>query len=212
MSLHLLERSKAIQWESTVVLVLGAILISAFTINDINFHGHYVGKLIELCYPENQSHECTEFRKHLGVSMTAHTELGNQYWQDQQWQVWFVGIMMFWFRMSIAIILHKKTVYKIKSFTIIMAVIYGIIGSTLFLFGVLDSLYYVYQKENIPDTLSWLDGTGVFQETKKFFGDPTHVEFEDLIATNIIGILLILGFIFVGMLTMAVSKSERAIA
>src|SRR3990167_2943143 len=209
---QLVTRTVAIQWEAIVVIILGIYIIGNLTWSDILFHDSYVLPIIAECYETNQSTFCQDMREKLGCGLTEQLCLGNKYWDIQKWQVFFVGSLMFAFRIGIAIVLHVRTVYKVRPFTIFMALIYGIVGANLFLFGVLDSLYFVFQEKGIPDTLPWLAGNGVFQETQKWFGDPNEVDQKDLIATNIVGFVLIIGFIFLGMFVMYISHSSRAIA
>ena len=209
---QLVTRTVAIQWEAVVVIILGIWIIINVADTDIKFHGNYVGKLIEMCHKNNQSVECNEFREHLGVPMTAQIELGDKYWQELNEEPIWIGITMFGFRMGTALLLHFQTVYKIRPFTIMMAVLYGIIGAILFNFGLVDSLYYILQGQEIPDTLPWLDGAGVFTTMKEWYGDPLHVDQKELITANIIGIGIIGIFIFMAMLVMYFSHSQRAIA
>jgi hypothetical protein len=57
-------------------------------------------------------------------------------------------------------------------------------------------LYYVFQFEPIPDQLGWLDGAGVFIESKAWFGDPDIVDKADLFATNLVGIGILVSLVF----------------
>lgn len=209
---QLVTRTVAIQWEAIVVIILGIWIIINVADTDIKFHGNYVGKLIEICNPSNQSDECTAFREHLGVPMTAQIELGNKYWQELNEEPIWIGVTMFGFRFGMAIMLHFQTIYKIKPFSIMMAILYGIIGAVLFYFGLVDTLYYVLQGQDIPQTLPWLDGAGVFTELKTWYGDPLHVDQKDLVVANILGTSIIGTFIFSAMLVMYVTGSRRAIA
>ena len=209
---HLVTRTIAIQWEAVIVIGLGIWIIINVADTDIKFHGNYVGKLIEICHKNNQSDECNEFREHLGVPMTAQIELGDKYWKELNEEPIWIGLTMFGFRIGTALLLHFQTVYKIRPFTIMMAILYGIIGAVLFYFGLVDTLYYILQGKEIPSQLPWLDGVGIFQTTKEWYGDPLHVDLKDLMIANMIGISIIGIFIFSAMLTMYFSRSTRAIA
>jgi len=81
-----------------------------------------------------------------------------------------------------------------------MAIFWGLAGSLFFVFGFVDSLYFLAQGEDAPDELAWLNNAGIFVETRSFTGDPMIVEKEDLYLTNALGILIILSFLVILMI------------
>ena len=78
-----------------------------------------------------------------------------------------------------------------------MAFFWGLAGSVFFLFGFVDTMYFLAQGMDAPEELAWLNNAGIFSETKTFTGDPTIVEKEDLYLTNILGIVIIVVFLLV---------------
>ena len=85
---------------------------------------------------------------------------------------------------------------RIRITSILIALVWGASASTLFLFGILDTFYYVFQEDSIPDQLAWLNNVGVFTETKSFTGDPLIVDKADLFITNLIGIGILISLVF----------------
>ena len=78
-----------------------------------------------------------------------------------------------------------------------MAVFYGVVGSGIFFFGYVDTFYYIFQNEDIPNELGWLNEVGVFAEAKVWTGDPNIVEKEDLFLVNILGLVVLGTFAFI---------------
>ena len=77
---------------------------------------------------------------------------------------------------------------KIRPVTILVALIWGLTASGLFLFGFLDFLYYELRAMDVPEQLPWLNNTGLFAYTQSYFGEPNTVDIQDLIATMLIGV------------------------
>jgi len=210
---NLITRSKPVLIEGAFIIAIGFLLVGNTTITDIVFHDNYVLPAIGTCYPENQEAFCVDIRKRMGLVPTAHLEIGDFYWNELARQAVFIGVIMFAIRMGIGAFLQIQQLRRIRLSTILMAVTWGVVGSGLFLFGFVDTLYYVFQGEDAPDTLAWLNSAGIFEQTREFTGDPNLVEIEDLYLTNILGILVIGAFLFVTMVAYANSgMSNRGIA
>jgi len=213
MEQSLIQASKPILLEGVIVIFLGLFIVSMFTVLDIRFHDFYVREVVAFCFPENQDQFCTNIRAKHNVGNTAQIDIGNVYWQLLAQTAVFIGILMFTFRMIIAFMLQQTHMHRIRIHTIFMAIMWGLVGSTFFLTGILDTLYYWFQGEDIPTELAWLSGAGLFQETKSWTGDPDIVEIQDLYLTNLVG-LAVIGFIwFITMISFANSGlSKRRIA
>lgn len=210
---ELIKKSSPILIEGVFILLIGFIIVANTTTTDIVLHDNYVLPIISHCFPENQDDFCTSIRQQMGLPNNAQLDLGNIYWQELARQAVFIGVILFLIRIAIGFFLQIQGVRKIRFTTLLMALFWGLVGSTLFLFGFLDTLYYVFQFEVMPDTLAHLNNAGLFQETRSFTGDPNVVEAEDLILTNILGLVIILSFLFVIMLVFAnMPQSRRGIA
>jgi len=195
MSLELYEQAKPVWREGILALLLGAIMVSSLTSTDISFHGDYVLIIESWCHPDNQDGFCTEFREQHNLGMTDQSNIGNKYWDQLLGQALSLFAIMFIFRMAVGWLLQVGARKKIRITTVLIALVWGASASTLFMFGVLDTLYFVFQGQEIPDTLQWLNGAGIFTETKTWFGDATIVEKTDLFATNLTGIGILLSLV-----------------
>lgn len=212
MSGSLINGSKPVLLEGFLVILIGLLIIWNITTTDIEFHGKYVGFLIEQCHPENHDKLCDDFREHLGVPNDAQMQLGDAYWSELARQAFTVGVTMAAIRFSFAYILHKAHIQKIRSSSILMAVMYGVVGYGLFIFGTLDLMYFVFQSQTIPTNLNWLDHAGIFEITKAWTGDKTTVDASDLYLTNLTGFILIGIVLLSTMFAFKESGMKKAIA
>lgn len=187
----LVETSKPIFIEGIIAVVLGFAMVFSITATDISFHDDYVKIILSWCHPDNQDAFCTNFREIHGLSDTEQSGIGNKYWNRLLGQAVEVFGIMFLVRMAFGFLMQIGVRKKIRVTTFLMAIIWGASATTLFMFGVLDTMYFVFQNIPIPDTLDWLNGAGVFTESKMWFGDPEIVDKEDLFATNIVGIAIL---------------------
>ena len=192
-----IQRSTPVFMEGTIVIIIGLLIVANVTLTDITFHDFYVLPAIETCYAENQDPFCQNLRERHGLPSDAQLEIGNIYWNELARQGMFIGFILFAFRMFIGWMLQYARIRKIRMATILMAIFWGMTGTAIFLFGFVDTLYYVIQGDNFPNELAWLNNAGLFTESKAWFGDPTIVEKEDLFATNIVGLVIIGGFLLV---------------
>lgn len=195
MSLELVGKAKAVYYEGLIAIGIGFMIILSFTVTDVSFFDDYVLEVLSWCYAENQDKFCQNFRESHNLSLTEQDAIGNKYWARLAGQAIEIFFIMFVVRMSFGVMLWKMGIRKIRITTVIMALIWGASAITLFMFGVLDTFYYILQGESIPAELGWLDKAGVFHYTKEWFGDPEHVDKEDLFATNIVGIAILIGLV-----------------
>jgi len=209
----IIKKSQPILIEGIFIFLLGFIIVANTTTTDIVLHDNYVLPIISHCFPENQDDFCTQLRIDMGVGKNAQLDLGNIYWQELARQAVFIGVILFLIRIAIGFFLQIQGVRRVRFTTILMALFWGVVGSTLFLFGFLDTLYFVLQGEDMPSELRWLDNAGIFTETRMFTGTVDHVERDDLILTNILGLVVIFSFLFVIMLVYSnMPQSRRGIA
>ncbi len=179
--------------EGGFAIILGLIFVSSITTTDIAFHGDYVLLIQSWCYPENQDDFCTDFRERHGLDITDQDGIGSKYWDRLAGQAIELFAGLFAVRMVFAYMLQLGARKKIRITSILIALVWGLSATTLFMTGMLDTLYYVFQEEPVPDKLPWLDNAGLFKETKSWFGDPNTVDINDLIATNMLGISILIG-------------------
>lgn len=187
MSFLELNHTKPVWLEGFVAIAIGLGFVASLTATDISFHDDYVLLVLSWCHADNQDAFCTDFREKHGLDPDEQIDIGKKYWNRLAGQAIELFFLLFGVRMLFAFYLHVSHVRRIRPTTFVMAIIWGASASTIFMFGFLDTMYYLFQDEPIPEQLQWLDGAGVFQETKMWFGDPTHVEKEDLFATNAVG-------------------------
>ena len=180
-------------------------MVSSITATDIAFHDDYVKIVLSWCHPDNQDKFCTMFREEHGLSDTEQMGIGNKYWNRLLGQSLELFFSMFIIRIAFGYLMQIGINKKIRITTFLMAIIWGASASTLFMFGVLDTLYFVFQGIEIPLTLDWLNGAGVFTETRVWFGDPEIVDKQDLFATNIVGFAILASLV---MFTAIVYKVE----
>lgn len=212
MAQSLVQQTKPVLYEGLIVILLGLIIIYNLTETDISFHGNYVGFLIAKCYPANHEKLCDDLRVHLGIPSDSQMQIGDAYWYELARQAAFVGITMFLIRISFSYILHKAHVQKIRMSSFLMALLYGTVGYILFISGTLDSLYFVIQGQPIPDSLPWLNGSGIFIFSKAWTGDPINVDSTDLFLTNFVAVLIIGTVLVLTMISFKESKLKNAIA
>ena len=213
MTLELYQSAKPVWHEGLIAILLGMVMVSSITATDIAFHDDYVLVVLSWCHPDNQDKFCTMFREKHGLDMTDQSGIGSKYWSRLLGQALELFAIMFIFRLAFGFLLQIGVHKKIRITTFLIAIVWGASASTLFMFGVLDTLYFVFQGLDIPDTLHWLNGAGVFTETKAWFGDPTMVDKQDLYATNIIGFAILVTLVFLNALVYKVENlKHRGIA
>lgn len=212
MSQSLVQQTKPVLTEGLIVLLLGLVIIYNITATDISFHGKYVGKLIEICHPKNISQECMEFREWIGVPSNAQMELGNPYWSELARQAFFIGVTMFLIRIAFSYLLQRSHMQKIRISSVLMAVLYGVVGYGLFIFGLLDTLYFVLQGQPTPLDLAWLNEAGIFQISKGWDGNPSTVSATDLYLTNFVGVLVIGSVLIMTMISFKEANVRKGIA
>jgi len=203
MSLQLpdtINKSKPILVEGLFIIVIGLVIVANTTITDIKFHDNYVLPAIETCFPENREAFCVNIRDRMGIPEDAQLAIGNAYWEELARQAVFIFVVLFLIRIGIGFFLQIQGIRKVRSTTILMAIFWGLAGSLFFVFGFVDSLYFLAQGEDAPDELTWLNNAGIFVETRSFTGDPMVVEKEDLYLTNALGILIIISFLLIVMI------------
>jgi len=200
MSLQLpdtINKSKPIIVEGLFIIIIGLVIVANTTISDIKFHDNYVLPAIESCFPENRESFCVNIRTDMGIPEDAQLEIGNAYWNELARQAIFIGVILFLIRIGIGFFLQIQGIRKVRATTYLMALFWGLAGVVFFSFGFVDYFYFVFQGQDMPNELAWLNNAGLFQETRSFTGDPNIVEKEDLYLTNALGLLIILSFLLV---------------
>ena len=210
---EIIKKSVPVLVEGVFIIVIGLVLVANTTTTDIIFHDNYVLPAIETCFPENQEAFCQNIRQRMGLPFNAQLEIGNIYFAEIARQAVFIGVILFLIRLAIGYFLQIQGVRKVRVTTFLMAIFWGLVGSTLFIFGFVDTLYYVFQDKDAPNELPHLNNVGIFQETRSFTGNPNIVEREDLFLTNALGLVIIISFLIVMMAIFANNHlAKRGIA
>lgn len=210
---EVIKKSVPVLVEGVFIIVIGLVLVANITITDIIFHDFYVLPAIETCFPENQEDFCQNIRQRMGLPSNAQLEIGSIYFNEIARQAVFIGVILFLIRLAIGYFLQIQGVRKVRVTTFLMAIFWGLVGSTLFIFGFVDTLYYVFQDKDMPNELPHLNQSGIFVETRSFTGDPNIVEIEDLLLTNSLGIVIIISFLIIMMFVFANNHlAKRGIA
>ena len=210
---QIIKKSVPVLVEGVFIIVIGLVLVANTTTTDIIFHDFYVLPAIETCFPENQEEFCQNIRQRMGLPSNAQLEIGNIYFNEIARQAIFIGVILFLIRLAIGYFLQIQGVRRVRVTTFLMAIFWGLVGSSLFIFGFVDTLYYVFQDKDAPNELPHLNNAGIFQETRSFTGDPNIVEIEDLLLTNILGVVIIISFLIVMMAIFANNHlAKRGIA
>mgnify|MGYP006971711484 FL=1 len=213
MSLDYLQKTKPVFSEGIFAILIGFIAVFSITATDISFHSDYVLIIESWCYPENQDEFCTNFREKHGLGMTDQSEIGDKYYERLLAQALEIFVILFAVRLVFAYMLQIGARKRIRITSLLIAIVWGASASTLFLFGILDTFYYVFQEDAIPDQLAWLNEVGVFTETKSFTGDPLIVDKADLFITNLIGIGILISLVFLTAIVFVENKlTSRGIA
>ena len=173
---EIVSKSKPVLVEGIIILIIGFIVVGSHTQTDITFHDKYVKPIISECYPEHQSTFCQDVRAEHGVDKTAQLEIGNEYWDELARQAVMSGVILFAVRMGFSVMLAKAGVRKIRITSVMIAILWGTVASSLFLFGFLDTFYYWFVLESPPETLDWLNNAGIFTETRSFTGTAENVK------------------------------------
>jgi len=209
----IIKKSVPVLVEGVFIIVIGLVLVANTTTTDIIFHDNYVLPAIETCFPENQEEFCQNIRQRMGLPFNAQLEIGDIYFAEIARQAVFIGIILFLIRLAIGYFLQIQGVRKVRVTTFLMAIFWGLVGSTLFIFGFVDTLYYVFQDKDLPNELPHLNQSGIFVETRSFTGDPNIVEIEDLLLTNALGLVIIISFLIIMMAVFANNHlAKRGIA
>lgn len=208
---ELFRKTVPVTLEAGIALIIGFVVVASFTFGDIAIHDSYVLPAIETCFPENQEDFCKNIRNRLDLPADAQIEIGNAYWEELSRQAVFIGVILFSIRILFGVYLNITSIRSFRFTTLLIAIFWGLVGSGLFVFGFLDTFYYWFQFESPPATLDWLNGAGIFTETKSYTGDPNVVEIEDLYFTNILGIGVLGAFLFFTMYVFSKAGYKRGI-
>jgi len=212
-SLDYLQKTKPVFSEGVFAILIGFIAVFSITATDITFHGDYVLVIESWCHADNQDGFCTDFREKHDLGMTEQSGIGDKYYERLLAQALEIFIILFAVRIVFAYLLQISARKRIRITSILIAIVWGASASTLFLFGILDTFYYVFQEDSIPDQLEWLNNVGVFTETKSFTGDPLIVDKADLFITNLIGIGILISLVFLTAFVFVENKlTSRGIA
>ncbi len=210
---EIIKKSAPVLVEGVFIIIIGLVIVANTTTTDIIFHDNYVLPAIETCFPENQEEFCQNIRQRMGLPSDAQLEIGNVYFQEIARQAVFIGVILFLIRLGIGYFLQIQGVRRVRATTFLMAFFWGLVGSSLFIFGFVDTLYYVFQDKDAPNELPHLNNAGIFQETRSFTGDPNIVEKEDLFLTNALGLVIIISFLIIMMVVFANNHlAKRGIA
>lgn len=206
-------RSTPVQVEILFAILIGFMVVANITITDIRFFDDYVRPDLAECHPTNQSEHCIDVRERHAIAVDAQNEIGDKYWDELVRQGIFTGFVLFVVRMSFAYFLQREHIRKIQLSTVLMAIFWGMTGAGIFFFAYVDTFYYIFQNEDIPDELAWLDNVGIFTEARSWTGTIDHVEKEDLFLVNALGLVVLGTFGFLIMYVYANSgKKHRGIA
>src|SRR3990167_4334016 len=145
MTLELYQSAKPVWHEGLIAILLGMIMVSSITATDIAFHDDYVLVVLSWCHPDNQDKFCTMFREKHGLSDTDQSGIGAKYWSRLLGQALELFAVLFVTRMAFGFLLQIGVHKKIRITTFLIAIVWGASASTLFMFGVLDTLYFVFQ-------------------------------------------------------------------
>jgi len=196
LSLQTITRHQPILVEGLIIIIIGLGFTANTTLMDISFHQNYVGLIVEWCHPEQQDGFCTWAREELNQPIDSQIGLGEKYWSEFNRQAAFIILFAFSIRLfAVGGLLQATGIQRIRITTVLMASFWGVVAGGLFIFGFVDTFYYWFQLEVIPEDLPWLSNAGIFIQTRAWTGDPTVVEIEDLYLTNILGIAT-LGFVW----------------
>ncbi len=206
---QIIKKSVPVLVEGVFIIIIGFVIVANTTTTDIIFHDFYVLPAIETCFPENQEEFCQNIRQRMGLPSNAQLEIGNIYFNEIARQAIFIGVILFLIRLAIGYFLQIQGVRRVRATTFLMAIFWGLVGSSLFIFGFVDTLYYVFQDRDMPNELPHLNNAGIFQETRSFTGDPNIVEIEDLLLTNSLGVVIIISFLIVMMAIFANNHLAR---
>jgi len=183
----LLARQQLSLAEFLLLLIVGGLMLSLLTYSDIINHDFYVKPAIEECFPENQNDYCTKLRNQQNLPSDAQIKIGTAYWNLLQVQAVVFGAILFILRIGFGYLAERK----ISGLLILKGILWGGTFTLLFLFGWLDFGYYIFQNETVPDTLPWLDDSGIFIYFKVLGEDNTTVDRGDLYLGMIIGATII---------------------
>lgn len=208
----LVQQSKPVLFEGVFVILIGLVIIYNITSTDINFHGKYVGYWIERCHPTNFEDACVDFREFLNIPKDSQMEIGSYYWQDLARQAFMIGVTMFLIRFGLMIILKIAHLQRIRISSILMAILYGVVGYGLFVTGLLDTFYFVIQGQPVPEKLDWLNHAGLFEYSRGWDGDISFVSQKDLYLTNFVGVLLIGTILILTMISFREANVQKGIA
>ena len=183
----LLARQQLSLAEFILLIIVGGLALGILTYSDVINHDFYVKPIISECFAENQSKFCLEIRELHGLASDAHIKIGTAYWKLLQLQAFGIGALLFILRVGFGYLAERK----ISGLLILKGFLWGGTFTALFLFGWLDFGYYMIQNEPIPDTLPWLDDSGIFVFVKVLGPDNTTVDRGDLYLGMIVGATII---------------------
>lgn len=186
------------------VFMLGVTItfILFITFIDMMIHDGYVRPIIAECFETNTVNFCEERRfellsespitSYLGDSLLSEQDdqlkLGGHYWLALLTIVIFISTIMGVGR----IVMGKLAGAKTNPMLFIIGGLWSFSVVSLYYFGWLDYLYFKLRDLQIPDTLSWLNGVGLFKYVQGL-GNTASVDSTDLYLLMGIGLGLFLG-------------------
>lgn len=181
----LLARPRPSGYEVILVLPLALLITSFIAVIDITIFDGYVLPDLEECFPSNTSEKCNEMRERFGCAQFDQQCIADSYHRMLEDIVIVFGSILFVLRLVFGLLAGAKP----STMLIFIAFLWFLSGTILFYTGWIDTFYYEFRGLEIPDTLAWLNGIGLFVLVQQFGDDPNMVEKSDLYLLNAIGII-----------------------
>ncbi len=187
MATDLLRKPQPSSEEFIFLIVITAIFTGLLIFTDIVVHDSYIKPLVAQCYSENQESICMIIRSINGLPSDTHISIGNAYWGVLLTQAIVVSAIIG----SLRIMFAHLAGAKINAMVIFVGFLWFFTAFAFFFFGWLDYGYYALRGMEIPDSLPWLNDTGLFQLVQNL-GQTDQVDSSDLFLLMFIGLGIVI--------------------
>jgi len=164
------------------VLLLGSIV--EFTYVDITVHDNYSVQWGALCYTGNTNPDCKNIQSITNCPNGGDACIEAKYYAMLAEQAFYMSFILIFIKVSIS---HGVLRRKLNAVRIFQTVVWGITPLILLFSGFEDYLYYAVRGQPIPDTLPWLNQTGLFSPIQQYLTHDANATSMDLYIVMLIG-------------------------
>lgn len=172
--------------ESAMLLILMMAFISEFTYIDINTHDIYALPWGSLCYQGNTNSDCQNIEQLTNCPNGGDSCIEGKYASMMEEEIFFIAGVMVGIKVGLMVMFRRK----FTGTRIFQMVVWGATPVILIWFGWEDFLYYGIRGMSIPQTLPWLDNSGLMPYVDQYITHSSDATFLSLYIVMALGFVL----------------------